>query len=144
MSETDQIRPPQVIDVLADICQHARRKPVMFPSDPRAAASYWINHQEPPNESTERPRQIKQKDKVFWQTPYHDRLAANLRTFLQFKKIHQLFVIEAIERGIPWRGDSVEFFADIIRETDKMLANKDEYIENGLQTLKDFKIGKPI
>lgn len=132
-------RPPDVVEVLAKIMMARRVKPKMFPVDPRAAASYWINHQEPPHEFTEAVQKIEQGDKSYWRTPYHDRLTETLKIFLSLKSPQQVFVIEHIERGIPWRGDSVEMFKSVVTESQKFLADKDQYIEKALKALRDFK-----
>lgn len=132
-------RPPDIIDVLSKVMMRHKRKPQMFPSDPRAAASYWMNHQEPPHEFTEAVQRVEQGDKSFWRTPYHDRLTGTLKIFLSLKSPQQIFVIEHIERGIPWRGDSIQMFNSIIVETQKMQAGKDDYIEDALKAMRDFK-----
>jgi hypothetical protein len=133
-------RPPDIIDVLSKVLMRTRHKPKMFPVDPRAAASYWINHQEPAHEFTEAVQRIEQGDKSFWRTPYHDRISGTLKIFLSLQPIHQTFVIEHIERGIPWRGDSVEMFNSVVTETQKMQADKGGYIQNALKALRDFKM----
>ena len=133
-------RPPDVVEVLAKILMRTKFKPKMFPVDPRAAASYWINHQEPPHEFTEAVQKVEQGDKVFWRTPYHDRLSGTLKIFLSLKSPQQLFVIEHIERGIPWRGDNIQMFNSIITETQKMNTGKDDYIQGAFKKLRDFKI----
>jgi hypothetical protein len=135
-----ETRPPDIIDVLSSILIRHKYKPRMFPTDPRAAASYWINHQEPPHEFTEAVQFVEQGDKSFWRTPYHDRLSGTLKIFLSLKSPQQIFVIEHIERGIPWRGDTVEMFNSIVREAQKMQADKDGYIEKALTSLRDFKM----
>jgi len=132
-------RPPQIVDVLAEVFMRTKNKPQMMPSDPRAAAKYWIAHQEPANEFTERTEYVIQGDKSFWKTPYHDRLVANARAFMGMKKIEQVFIIDHIGRGIPWRGDNMEMYKMIVDETLLMQENPQAYIEGALQKMKSFK-----
>lgn len=132
--------PPDVVLMLANILRNSKRKPKMFPSDPIAGAHYWINHQEPANEEREKIEKRLENGKHFWVTPYHDRVCSTLKTFLWLKNIHQSFVIEAIERGVPWRGDKIEFYQKVIDETEKMQRNIPEYIEGALVAMKNFKI----
>ena len=137
--QTIENRPPDLIDVLSRIMMRSKHKPRMFPSDPRAAASYWIAHQEPACEHTEAVERVDQGDKSYWKTPYHDRLCGTLKIFLKLKSPQQIFVIEHIDRGIPWRGDSIEMFNLIIVETQKMQAGKEAYIEKAFEVLREFK-----
>ena len=132
-------RPPDLIDVLSRLMMRAKHKPRMFPSDPRAAASYWINHQEKACEHTEAVEKITQSDKTCWKTPYHDRLAGTLKIFLMLKGPQQVFVIEHIDAGIPWRGDSIEMYNSIIVETRKMQGNPEAYIQGAFKAMREFK-----
>lgn len=130
---------PTPESVLEKILKRRRHKPKMFPSDPFQAARYWMAHQEQPKDWKENAEQITKDGKgVGWNTPYHDRLAVNLRIFFRLKYIHQCYVIENTEAGIPWRGDDIDFYTEVVREAQKMLKNKEQYIDNAKQIHKSF------
>jgi hypothetical protein len=118
-----------------------RRVPGMFPTDPFQAARYWMSRQPACDDFTEaaRPPSTKGGD---WVTPYHDRLIYCLGRFLRLKAIHQVFVIEYIEKGIPWIGDDIDFYQSIIKESEKLQANKEKYIEEGFLKMKTVFAGK--
>ena len=115
-----------------------RRKPKMMPADPFQAARWWMAHQEQPDEYREAVQKLGNNR---YETPYHDRLCRTLRKFLRLKHIHQLYIVESIDRGIPWRGDDIDFFTDVVKEHDKMQAaiaagKKDEYITEGFRKMR--------
>jgi hypothetical protein len=70
-----------------------------------------------------------------WTTPYHDRLIASLKKFLGLKHVQQLYIIEHVEKGIPWRGDDLDKYTDIVNEHFKMVENKEKYIEDGFKKM---------
>lgn len=132
-------KPPNPLDVLLAVLSKAKHKPSMFPSDPTKAAQFWIAHQEPPNEYTEAVRRELRKDgSAYFVTPYHDRIRANLKIFLTHNKIHQVFIIEAIERGIPWRGDRIEMFVQIVKQGDEMAKGHEAYIANASKVFRQL------
>ena len=137
----ETITPPDPVNVLMGVLQKSnQRKPTMFPAEPRAAAIYWISHQEEADEYNERLVAIKNNQEVTgWKTPYHDRLTSTLKKFLSLKPIHQTFVIEKVESGIPWRGDDIPMFTEIVREHEKMNQDKQPYIDNAFEVLKKYK-----
>ena len=104
---------------------------------------WWINHQEPAK-NNDIPQKYTGKggEVVGWHTPYHDRLAINLRTFLELAHIHQVHVIEKIEDGIPWRGDGMGMFKEIVKEAELMARDKDPYIHNAFRVMKSFRFEK--
>ena len=126
---------PSPTDDLMRILRHwsdsGKRKPTMFPSTLQKAAEYWMEHQEPPIDYAEDMQKIisPKGEHVGWETPYADRVCRTLRKFLRQKKIHQLFIIEAIERGIPWRGDEIGIFTEIVKEADQFHADPVAYKE---------------
>ena len=135
-------KPPNPIDVLLPILRGCKRRPSMFPQDPTTAAKFWIAKQEPPNEFTEAIRQESRKDgSKYFITPYHDRLAANLKTFVQLQHIHQVFVIDAIDRGIPWRGDDIHKFTKTVEQHNEMLKDPEAYIGNASKLLREMRRG---
>jgi hypothetical protein len=119
-----------LMNILKRHSDKGRRKPKMFPGTVREAAQYWISHQENPDERKEQVTEIKVNGEIVgYETPYHNRLAKTLLRFLSQKEIHQVFIIEAIERGIPWRGDEPDIFVHIVKEGDKFLADPAAYKE---------------
>lgn len=140
--EAKTLECPTPESVLEKILKKRRHKPKMFPGDPFQAARYWMAHQEQPHHWKENAEPIKKDGKVTgWHTPYHDRLAINLKTFFQLKHIHQVYVIENVEAGVPWRGDPPDNYIEIVRETQKMLKNKEAYIDNAKQIHREFSPG---
>ena len=130
----------QPIGVLQKILRHHtdsnRRRPKMFPSAVREAAQYWLDHQEPPDDYREGVREIRSNGTLIaYETPYHDRVARTLKKFLALKELHQVYIIEAIEAGTPWRGDEIWSFKDIVREAEKMRQDPKAYIEKGRRML---------
>lgn len=131
-------RAPTPGDVLKPIILAAKFKPKSFPSNPDAAVQFWIKHQEAPDDFSERVTTITvDGDVVGFKTPYHDRLAMNLRKFLGLKSIHQEYIIHHIDRGIPWRGDEMWFYQEVIKEHDKMLENPEQYIARAREVRKE-------
>ena len=137
----ETITPPDPVNVLMGVLQKSnQRKPTMFPAEPRAAATYWISHQEEADEYNERLVAIKNNQEVTgWKTPYHDRLASTLKKLHSLKPIEQVCVIEKVESGIPWRGDDMGYFVKICEEAEKMAKDKQPYIDNAFEVLKKYK-----
>ena len=133
--------PPQTVDVLADIFKQA--KPCdHYPGRPYDAAHWWIEHQQPPNEFTERVEKVVNGDKVTWRTPYTDRVAGTLRKFLGLSSPQQAYVVAQIEAGIPWRGDDIQSFTGIVAESQKMKQNREGYISKASSILSNFQGGR--
>ena len=78
-----------------------------MPSDPLAAARWWMKIQKPPDEWADKPKQISVhgKDGMRWITPYADRLKHNLELFLRLQPTDQQYIVGAAEDGVYWRGD---------------------------------------
>jgi len=100
-----------------------------MPAKPLEAATWWVDHQDPWNKIQERPERQNDKRGNFsgWLTPYHDRVAATLKIFLELSEPEKCFVVENIERGIPWRGDPIYLYKAIIEEHEKMAQDIDGY-----------------
>jgi hypothetical protein len=132
-------KPPNLIETLASIIGRARIKPKMFPTDYRGGAQFWIDRQEPANEYAEKVEKREENGKSFWTTPYYDRVAGNLKLFLAMTPMEQMFIIDGIESGVPWRGDSIEMYKMITVETQRMLLDRPAYIEEALVKMKNFR-----
>lgn len=104
------------------------RVPACMPSDPFQAARWWMAHQEPAEDWKEQAEKIWDGAKFCgWATPYHDRLEYTLGHFLRLKSYHQEFIVEAHERGIPWRGEPVDVFLEVVKQADIMAADPEGY-----------------
>lgn len=133
---------PTPEEVLEKILKKRKYKPKMFPGDSFQAARYWMAHQEQPRDYVDNAVPNTKDGKIIgWHTPYHDRLAVNMKIFFRLKHIHQVHVIENVEAGIPWRGDPPDFYIAVVQQAHLMLKNKDKYIEGALQALKSFSFG---
>jgi len=117
-------KPPLPEERLVQILQV--RKSKTLPISPLDAAHFWMDHQEQPDEYSDRIEKIVIDGKQGWKTPYHDRIAHNLNLFLSLPDVHQFFVLENCKR-VPWRGDSIDFYVDVIDEEKIMRQNPDEY-----------------
>jgi len=110
------------------------RLPKMAPADPFQFARWWMAHQAPPDNFTEGAQVLGDGR---WNTPYHDRLMYTLKRFLNLKSVHQIFVIEQIERGTAWKGDDIDRFQAYCEEFGKMSkTDKNQYIENAFKQMK--------
>lgn len=121
-------RPPEVVDVLAEIASRwldsnfVHKADPRIPRNPRDLAVWWIKNQSPPHERFDRPTQESKRDGsgAFWKTPYIDRLRYTLNAFLRLDKGFQGLIIAATEDRIFWRAESREIFLAIIAEHEKM------------------------
>lgn len=124
--QADCPTPEQVLEQL--LKKWKGGKPKMMPSDPFQAARWWIAHQLPANDWQEAAEKVWDGPKFCgWSTPYHDRLRRCLLIFLRLKSYEQAYIVEAIERGIPWKGDPMWIFKEVVNESDKMLADPIAY-----------------
>ena len=122
---------PTPEEVIADYLEHSKRSPPKgAPSDPWQFAKWWMAHQIPPDDFAEAPTPPVVKGGS-WETPYHDRLMYTLKKFLRLKRIHQLYIIENVEKGVPWKGDDISFYTRVVEENIKMQANREQYIDDG-------------
>ena len=136
---------PTVEEVIGGFLENFRgRKPKMFPSDPFQAANYWRSKQEPGDRFTEAAQPPVEKGKG-WKTPYHDRLLYTLKQFLALKPVEQVFVIEHIGHGIPWRGDDIHVYRAIVDEHHRMQqSDMQAYIDEGFKKMKKVLKGMTV
>ena len=124
--------PPKLDSLLRDVFHnHKGQWPRLIPREPFEAADAWVRLQEQPT-PLDQPQWISKgtpNDPYAggWQVPYADRLVNNLRIFLSLAPNDQEFVISKIKAGYPWRGDSMEFYRDVIKNTDIMRGYIDEH-----------------
>ena len=124
--------PPKLdMELKTVLGRHKGKWPRMFPRDHFEAADLWEALQEPPKDR-DRPVWIGQGTKTdptagYWETPYIDRLRHNLRIFLSFNPADQDFIVEMIRAGYPWRGDDLDFYREVIKNTDIMHGYVDKH-----------------
>lgn len=122
---------PTPEEVIAHYLANSKRRvPTGMPTDGFQAARWWMAHQAPADNFTEAATPPGTKGGT-WVTPYHDRLMYTLRRFLKLKAVQQVYVIEHINKGIPWKGDEITFYTTIVDETAKMHEDKEKYIDGG-------------
>ncbi len=124
-------KPPTVNEVLIRVLNKSRVKSAHVPVNNFEAAQWWIDIQEPADEWRDRPEATSDPkgETVGWKTPYHDRLAYNLRKFLTLPETEKAFVLHHGKNGVPYRGDDINMFKMICAESAKMKDNP-EYIDN--------------
>ena len=134
-------KPPEVMEVLIEIIKKwhdSGKRSAHAARNPHEQAQWWIRHQEPPQEFLDRPEELfdhKTGRHSGWRTPYHDRLASNLRKFLSLSEIEKAFVVDCIKSGCPYRGNDIPMLKMIRIEHDKMLANPESYKEKAFKIL---------
>jgi len=128
------MKPPVVNESLQIIIRNwlTNHSSIHVPDNPYDGANWWIALQEPADEYRDRPEQVTNRsgDKTGWITPYHDRVANNLKIFLALTEVHKAFVVAKIKSGIPYRGDDIEMFKMVCAESEKMKANSEIYISS--------------
>ena len=130
--ESKGIERPDINVVIMKILNHhatkGRRKPKMFPSDVAAAAQFWVSHQPPPDDYSEPMTEIRKNDEVVgYNAPYHDRVIKTLRVFLGLKDIHQVFIIDCIDKGMQYRGEDMSVFPEIAKQYEIMWKDPEKY-----------------
>ena len=111
-----------------------QRVPKGFPADPYQGAKWWIAHQSIPDRFAEPATPPTTKGGT-WGTPYHDRLVYTLRRFLGMKSVFQVYIIEYIEKGVPWKGEDIGLYRTICEEWEKMGNDKQKYIDEGFKAM---------
>ncbi len=132
-------RPPRVLDVLAPIFKGHSSKHI--PISHYDAAEFWIRHQEKSTGWQEKIEKINDMNGNLagWKTPYHDRVCSTARKFLLLNEIERAFVIDRIEYGVPWRGDEMDFYKMVCKQSVVMLKDPDAYVNNAHDILRYFK-----
>ena len=139
-----QDAPPEVAEVLARFLERHQAKlrpwPESFPEGAYHAARFWIDLMEPPHPWRDVPQPRENNGKrVGWFTPYHDRLLFALQKFCKFTPPQQVWIIEHVRQGIPWRGDDGLAYAAIIDQTKAMHANPAEYVGQASAVLRGMR-----
>lgn len=111
-----------------------RRVPEGMPSDGFQAARWWMARQSPADQFSEAATPPNKKGGE-WNTPYHDRLVYTLKQFLKLKRVHQIYVVEHIDKGVPYKGDPIDLYITYVDEAAKMHHDKEKYIEDGFKKM---------
>jgi len=128
-----------LMKILTRHTDKGKRRPKMFPGTVREAAQYWIEHQETPDDYKEGVTKIiKNGELIGYETPYHDRLERTLRKFLTLSPLHQAFVIDSVDKGVPWRGDEIHIYTNIVKEGFKFLADPEAYKDKHAAIMQGF------
>jgi len=141
-SSSDEDRPfqsnkcPTPEEVIAHYLANTKRRvPEGMPVDGFQAARWWMARQAPGDPFSEAATPPVKKGGE-WATPYHDRLLYTLRRFLKLKRVHQIYVIEHIDKGVPWKGDDIDLYITVVEETAVMnKSDREQYFEDGFKKM---------
>ncbi len=141
----DQTRPPTAEESVAEVLRAWYNKggrSIYVPINPFDAAKVWISLQEPADEVQDKPEpQTNAKGEVAgWKTPYHDRIIHNLKKFLGMNETHKAWIINRVKAGIPYRGDSIDFYKGVCKQTEIMAQDIEGYIETAGKVVESFSI----
>jgi hypothetical protein len=120
------------------------RLPEPCPQDVRMAFEWWTRHMQKPERPGEtRMRGTLENGTPMWQEAYAERITHSFLGFCRLpRREDRFFVVDAVERGIEYRGDDIEISTMIAREHDKMKAvGLAAYRQAGLKKLKALKLG---
>ena len=101
--------------------------PDFMPMRPIDAAKFWLQRQEAQTFSESPTYNTDKNGDGSWKCPFNDRVSFSLAKFLSMRKAEQLFIIDHIEQGYPWRGDEISFYKTVIAETDKYRSDPEAY-----------------
>lgn len=128
-------KPPQVIDALAKQIEKYQakqtRRPPMMPSNAYAGAKWWLSVMESAHEYRDRVEPISRDGRIVaWKTPHHDRLLYTLNRFYSLSQPVQVWIVENMAKGIPWRGEKQAEYAAIIQIHAAMQKNPEKFKTN--------------
>lgn len=122
--EIKQDRPPAIEEAIHnEIMRLGLHKLREFPRPIDDAIKFWISKNEPATYH-EAPRQVSvmgNKGAQRWICPYHERLINSLRGFFVMTEQDRQCVLNGIDGGIPYRGDSIEFYKSVVAENARMM-----------------------
>lgn len=138
----EKTRPPMVVEELSRLLSRFQKKkklPICMPDNPYSAAQWFISKQEQPSERDD-PTPVEVDGEIIgWNAPYVDRLKYNLRIFLSMRPDQQSWIVDRISEGIPWRGDDIKFYAEVVKHHRAMMKNKSEFVGNAKKLLQEFR-----
>ena len=122
--------PPNPVDLLvtqllAPYCHKHGALPQPCPRDLRECAEWWLKHmQEPeqPHETYEASQQGYGAEGTRWETGYANRCRQSLRAFLSrdLSDEQRGIIVGMVKSGVPYRGDSWDFYMMVCREHERM------------------------
>ena len=135
-----QESPPEIVPYLGEFLSkykaRGKRWPEIMPEGENHAARWWIDLMEPPREFGDEPQAVERDGQIRgWRTPYHDRLLFSLQKFLGFTEPQQVWIVEHVMNGIPWRGDDGKRYADIIKHHELMKKNPAAFVGQATEVL---------
>jgi len=96
------------IDRIANIIENRKSakcsEPRGMPTQTMQGAQWWIKFLE-----TRLQHEVDTKTKKGWNLPYQERIADCLKIFYRLRHNEQAELLAMRDRGICWRGDTVEF-----------------------------------
>jgi hypothetical protein len=137
--------PPPIADeqlVLIYKIWRRRHESKYIPKDFLAAAAWWLDHQEPQGRNETPQLEHDKKGAPHWKVPFIERVAATWLTFLAFSEPQKAFVVQHIESGIPYRGDDMKFYQEVVKESAKMLEAQatpetwEKYVNDGFASMR--------
>jgi len=106
----------RLMDIINNRKDNGIRQPYAFPDSPQEAAKYWIHFLE---------ERMKYEIDTTKNLPYQERLADCLEIFYKLSTTDQRYLTSLREdKGIYWRGDSIEFMKKRECVTPEMIADK--------------------
>jgi hypothetical protein len=136
--------PPPIPDeqlVLVYKIWRRKHESKFIPKDYLGAAKWWLEHQEPQGHNEEPQLDRDKKGEPHWKSPYIERVCATWLTFLAFSDPQKAYVIQHIESGVPYRGDDIKFYQQVVEESAKMLEAQatpetwEKYITDGFAAM---------
>ncbi len=142
-NEVDENKPPLVVDTIHDVFFDwteikNNSLPEFIPPNLYDAARWWIECQEKPDGRRERPRLQREHGRTHWITPYHDRLVFALKKYLPLTAPQQAFILEHIRAGIPWRGDEINYYNQVVEHQRMMDKNPELFKKYASKIIKQF------
>jgi hypothetical protein len=126
---TYNTRPPDPEAALVKVYKRWRMKHSsnQIPKDFLLGAKFWLEHQEPQKENELPVAANDSKGNQHWTTPHIERVVAAFRKFLNFNETEKAFIIHHIDHGIPYRGDDLEFYKQVVEQSKVMQEYIDKY-----------------
>ena len=107
-AKPQQAEKPGDIDRLTAIIENRQAsncsEPRGMPTQTDQAVQWWIKFLEPRMQ-----HETDMKTKKGWHLPYQERLTDCLKIFYRMRHSEQAELVAMRDRGIQWRGDSIEF-----------------------------------
>jgi len=113
----DRPPPPEVLGQVVDHLGKLRHLPDCFRGRRLESAQWFVDLLEPPGPMEKTEWVTNSKDGGGWKSPYADRVISCLRIFLGMGATHQAYVVDGVQSGVPWRGDKIDMYIEIRKQT---------------------------